>query len=77
MAQGPLVAIRSSHLGELYDLYDENDNFVIRIPETKPGWIAEEMKEYMIGPAGTVFLLNCRTIHGSTVIDSDRYVHFY
>ena len=72
MAQGPLVAIRSSHLGELYELYDENDNFVIRIPETKLGWITEEMKEYMIGPAGTVFLLNCRTIDGSTVNDSDR-----
>ena len=70
--QGPLTAVRRSHEGELYDLYDKNDEFVIRIEEGKLDWITEDMKEYMTGPAGTAFLLNCRTIHGSAVNNSLR-----
>ena len=70
--QGPLIAVKGSHKGELYDLYDERDNFVIRIEHSKLDWVTEEMREYMIGPAGTVFLLNCRTIHGSTKNNSNR-----
>ncbi|PPR38062.1 MAG: hypothetical protein CFH35_01235, partial [Alphaproteobacteria bacterium MarineAlpha9_Bin5] len=45
---------------------------MIRIEQDELDWVTEEMKEYMTGPAGTVFLLNCRTIHGSTENHSDR-----
>ena len=72
MDQGPLVAIKGSHTGPLYNLYDERDNFVIRIDDTELNWITEDVKEYMVGAAGTVFLLNCRTIHGSTTNHSSR-----
>ena len=72
MSQGPLTVVKGSHMGELYDLYDNNDNFVIRIDEDRLDWITEELKDYMVGPAGTVFLLNCRTIHGSDINTSDR-----
>ncbi len=72
LEQGPLIAVKGSHKGELYDLYDDEDNFVIRIDQDKLGWVTEELKEYMTGPAGTIFLLNCRTIHGSTKNNSSR-----
>ena len=65
MSQGPLTVVKGSHAGELYDLYDGNDNFVIRIRKDKLQWVTEELKDYMVGPAGTMFLLNCRTVHGS------------
>ena len=45
---------------------------MIRIEQDELDWVTEEMKEYMTGPAGTVFLLDCRTIHGSTENHSDR-----
>lgn len=70
VSQGPLTVIKGSHAGDLYDLYDDNDNFVIRIAEDKLKWVTEELKDYMVGPAGTVFLLNCRTIHGSDINQS-------
>ena len=65
MSQGPLTVVKGSHAGELYDLYDGNENFVIRIRKDKLQWVTEELKDYMVGPAGTMFLLNCRTVHGS------------
>ena len=33
LEQGPLIAVKGSHKGELYDLYDDEDNFVIRIDQ--------------------------------------------
>ena len=45
---------------------------MIRIEQDELDWVTEEMKEYMTGPAGTIVLLNCRTIHGSTENHSDR-----
>ena len=65
MSQGPLTVVKGSHSGPLYDLYDNQGNFVIRIDKEQLEWVTESLKDYMIGPAGTVFLLNCRTIHGS------------
>ena len=71
MSQGPLTVVKGSHAGELYDLYDGNDNFVIRIRKDKLQWVTEELKDYMVGPAGTMFLLNCRTVHGSELNQSN------
>lgn len=70
--QGPLRAVRGSHKGELYDLYDKNDEWVVKIDEGDLDWLRDDMIEPMVGPAGTMFLLNCRTIHGSTTNKSPR-----
>lgn len=70
--QGPLRAVRGSHKGELYDLYDKNGEWVVKIDEGDLNWLRDDMIEPMIGPAGTMFLLNCRTIHGSTTNKSLR-----
>ena len=63
--QGPLKVIRRSHRGKLYSMYDENGNWVLRIPEDKlpADWREREMP--LTGPAGSLILLSCRAIHGS------------
>lgn len=72
IAQGPLTAIKGSHKGPLHSMYDSAGNWVLRIPDQDMAGYSEDDREYMIGPAGTVFLLNCRTIHGSTLNRSDQ-----
>ena len=46
-------------------MYDENHNWVLRIPEEnlEPGW--QDHIVNLTGPAGSVVVLNCRVIHGS------------
>ena len=63
--QGPLMAINGSHRGDLHSMYDENHNWVLRIPEEnlESGW--QDHIVNLTGPAGSVVVLNCRVIHGS------------
>lgn len=70
--QGPLRAIRGSHLGPLHSMYDRAGNWVLRIPEEdlSPGW-REDVVD-LTGPAGSLVLLNCRVIHGSAGNHSER-----
>ena len=72
MEQGPLRTVRGSHEGELYSMYDDTGAWVLSIPDEKLDWVGDDMIAHMTGPAGTMFLLNCRTIHGSTSNDSPR-----
>ena len=69
-AQGPLEAIRGSHLPPLHSMYDKDGNWVLRIPEDElpPGWQDDVVA--LTGPAGSLVLLNCRVIHGSAGNDS-------
>ena len=69
---GPLLAVRGSHEGPLHSMYDADRNWVLRIPEeTVAGYGADKVLE-LAGPAGSMILLNCRTIHGSRRNRSDR-----
>lgn len=72
VGQGPLRAVRGSHKGDLYSMYDETGAWRVRIAEDKLDWVREDMIADMTGPAGTMFLLNCRTIHGSGTNKSKR-----
>jgi ectoine hydroxylase len=67
--QGPLITIRGSHDGVLHSMYDENRNWVLSIPEDK---IDMSLANTLVGPAGSLVLLNCRTIHGSAPNLSER-----
>ena len=71
-AQGPLKAIRGSHLAPLYSMYDENRNWVLRIPEENlpADWRDREVS--LTGAAGSLVLLSCRVIHGSAGNESTR-----
>lgn len=70
--QGPLKAIRGSHLEPLYSMYDENRNWVLRIPEDElpVDWRSREIS--LTGGAGSLVLLSCRVIHGSEANYSAR-----
>jgi len=72
LEQGPLRAVTGSHKGDLYSMYDETGAWVVKIQDEKLNWLRDDMIAPMTGPAGTMFLLNCRTIHGSTDNKSPR-----
>ncbi len=67
--QGPLITIRGSHKGPLHSMYDEDRNWVLRIPEDR---IDMTRAQRMTGSAGSLVMLNCRTIHGSAANRSER-----
>ncbi|HXH05976.1 MAG TPA: phytanoyl-CoA dioxygenase family protein [Vicinamibacterales bacterium] len=70
--QGPLVAIRGSHEGPLHSMYDAEGRWVLSIPEETLAWAGPDLRVPMTGPAGTLVLLNCRTVHGSMQNRSER-----
>ncbi len=61
----PMGVIPGSHDGPLHELYDDAGNWTGHIrAEDVPG-IGVERAGYIDGPAGTVTVHNCRSIHGS------------
>ena len=69
---GPLLAVRGSHEGPLHSMYDERGNWVLRIPEETVAAYGADRVAALAGPAGSMILLNCRTIHGSRRNRSSR-----
>jgi ectoine hydroxylase-related dioxygenase (phytanoyl-CoA dioxygenase family) len=72
VAQGPLIVIRRSHDGPLHSMYDRDGRWVLSIPESDLAWAGPDLRDVLTGPAGTLILLNCRTIHGSMRNESPR-----
>lgn len=64
--QGPLSFLPGTHTGPLHSMYDDEGNFVVRIREEALDWVTEDMVVRPTGGPGTLVLLNCRTVHGST-----------
>ena len=68
----PMGVIPGSHQGPLYDLYDHDNEWTGHIrSEDVPG-VEAETARYIDGPAGTITVHNCRSIHGSPPNWSDR-----
>ena len=63
--QGPLAVVPGSHKGELYDQYNEAGDWVGCIAESDLGQVDLDNVDYLMGPAGSVTIHNCRLIHGS------------
>ena len=65
--QGPLLAIRGSHKGELYSMYDKDRNWVLRIPEDElpEGWRDDTVA--LTGLAGPVELSRHSWLQGQPV----------
>ena len=63
--QGPLAVIPGSHKGDLYDQYNESGDWVGCIAQQELGGISLDTVDYLMGPAGSVTIHNCRLIHGS------------
>ena len=63
--QGPLGVIPGSHKGELFDEYNDKGQWVGCLSDRDLGKVSLDSAEYLMGPAGSVTIHNCRTIHGS------------
>ncbi len=69
--QGPLGGLAGSHNGPLYDLYNEDGSWNGALSDTDAATLDLDHVEYMTGPAGSLTIHNCRTVHGSPPNQSD------
>ena len=69
--QGPLGGLPGSHIGPLYDLYNDDGTWNGALSDADAASLNLEDVEYMTGPAGSLTIHNCRTVHGSPPNQSD------
>ncbi len=69
--QGPLGVVPGSHNGELYSLYDAAGTWTGSLAEGDAAAAGADQAAYLTGPAGSVTVHNCRTVHGSRQNTSD------
>ncbi len=62
---GPTRVIPGSHLGEVYDHYDAEGNWLGLIGEHIKHRIPEADSIEMTGPAGSVLVTNCGIVHAA------------
>lgn len=65
MEQGPVGFVPGSHNGELFDQYNDRGQWVGCIGDRDLKRLDTSKAVYMVGPAGSLTLHNCRTVHGS------------
>jgi hypothetical protein len=63
--QGPLGVLPGSHEGPLYDQYDERGEWVGCLSDADAANLDLSRAAYLKGPAGSITIHNCRTVHGS------------
>lgn len=68
---GEVGFVPGSHEGELFDQYD-GDRWVGAIAESDLGRVPIGTAVFPTGPAGTVTVHSCRTVHGSALNHSNR-----
>ena len=69
--QGPLGVVPGSHDGDLYDLYGAEGEWTGSLTEEDAASAGSDRAVYLTGPAGSVTIHNCRTVHGSRQNTSD------
>ena len=69
--QGPLMVVPESHKGTIYEHYDDNDNWLGYIPDDRLGDAGLENAVELMGPAGSVTVHRCATLHASRANLSD------
>jgi len=65
MDQGPLGVMPGSHNGPLYDQYNKKREWVGCLSDADAATLDLGKAEYLTGPAGSITVHNCRTVHGS------------
>jgi ectoine hydroxylase-related dioxygenase (phytanoyl-CoA dioxygenase family) len=68
---GEVGFVSGSHNGPLFDLYDGH-RWVGALADDDVARVGVENASYPTGPAGTITVHNCRTVHGSAPNGSDR-----
>ena len=65
MEDGPLMVLSGSHNGPLFDQYDETGNWMGCLSSEDAARLDVGRVDYLTGPAGSITVHNCRTVHGS------------
>lgn len=68
---GEVGFVPESHNGPLFDLYD-GDRWIGALGDDDVREVGVAAAEYPVGPAGTITVHNCRTVHGSAPNASER-----
>ena len=63
--QGPLQVVPQSHKGPIHSHYDNDDNWLGYIPDDRLADAGLERAVDLTGPAGTVTVHHCATLHAS------------
>ena len=63
--QGPLGVLPGSHKGPLYNQYNARDQWVGCLSDDDAARLDLSTAEYLEGPAGSITIHHCRTVHGS------------
>jgi ectoine hydroxylase len=69
---GEVGFVSASHDGPLFDLYD-GDRWVGALNDDDVARAGVDRATYPVGPAGTITLHNCRTVHGSAPNTSNTW----
>jgi ectoine hydroxylase-related dioxygenase (phytanoyl-CoA dioxygenase family) len=69
--QGPLMVLPGSHDGPLYSLYNDDDAWVGCLSDADVAGLDRSRAVELTGPAGSVTIHNCRTVHSSRRNESD------
>jgi len=72
MDQGPVGFLPGSHRWPMRSQYDASGRWIGCLNEADVAPLDLSKARYMVGPAGSVTLHNCRTVHGSPVNTSDK-----
>jgi hypothetical protein len=62
---GPLLCVPGSHDKELFDHFDPSGRWTGHIAEEDISRVATATAEMLTGPAGSITIHNCRTVHAS------------
>lgn len=69
---GPMGVIPGSHKGEIYNHYNDKDQWVGALDEKDYGRVKFDDVVWLKGPAGSVTVHHCRMVHGSLPNSSPR-----
>jgi ectoine hydroxylase-related dioxygenase (phytanoyl-CoA dioxygenase family) len=72
MDQGPVGFLPGSHHWPMKSQYDASGRWTGCLSDADVATIDTKKARYMVGPAGSLTLHNCRTVHGSPVNTSDK-----
>lgn len=71
LEQGPLAVLPGSHEHPLYNQYNDKDEWVGCLSPEESAKIDMDKAVFLDGPAGSVTIHNCRTLHYSAANHSD------
>ena len=69
---GPMGIVPGSHKGEIFDHYNDKDQWVGALDDKDVPRVPTETAHWLKGPAGSITVHHCRAVHGSVPNSSPR-----